>query len=279
MVRRSLILLALGSASGLFAWTAYGKQAPPIASAPSFVNSAKLEGSIGCAAAGCHNNQGRAGQVNRPSVAGSEYTTWVHDPHAKAYQPLLEERSRRMVRAYTKDGNAEAYTTALCLSCHSTSTAAEPVPSQAIREEGVGCEACHGASGNYRTVHYQSFWAGLSAAQKATFGLKDTKTLTTRMELCAGCHVGNKDKEVNHDLLAAGHPRLAFEYASFHNVLPRHWRDKATEAESFERFFPQTKPKYGADFELRIWAPSPAPTGSPSTAPSVPACTRCPTAS
>jgi hypothetical protein len=48
---------------------------------------------------------------------------------------------------------------------------------------------------------------------------------------CAGCHVGSQPapgfrgvRDVNHDLIAAGHPRLNFEYAAFLANLPPHWK-------------------------------------------------------
>ena len=45
------------------------------------------------------------------------------------------------------------------------------------------------------------------------------------------CHVGDGSREVNHDLIAAGHPRLKFEYAAYYANYPRHW----TEQEKKER--------------------------------------------
>jgi hypothetical protein len=41
---------------------------------------------------------------------------------------------------------------------------------------------------------------------------------------CAECHVGAKDREVNHDLIAAGHPPLRFEFAMDMARMPKHWR-------------------------------------------------------
>jgi len=32
--------------------------------------------------------------------------------------------------------------------------------------------------------------------------------------------------EVDHDLIAAGHPRLFFDYAAYHDLLPRHWKEQ-----------------------------------------------------
>src|SRR5262245_288048 len=56
--------------------------------------------------------------------------------------------------------------------------------------------------------------------------------IETRIAACTGCHVGApRDdinglplRDVNHDLIAAGHPRLSFEYNIFLSNLPPHWR-------------------------------------------------------
>ena len=62
-----------------------------------------------------------------------------------------------------------------------------------------------------------------------------------RARLCARCHVGEGAADVNHDLIAAGHPRLAYEFAAMMADLPeRHWSRSAELAR-----FP--------DFEARAW--------------------------
>jgi hypothetical protein len=68
-----------------------------------------------------------------------------------------------------------------------------------------------------------------------------TKDVTVRATLCAGCHVGGPGREVGHDLIAVGHPRLNFELTSKLSKLPKHWDDAA------ER---RSQP----DLEARIWA-------------------------
>jgi len=51
-------------------------------------------------------------------------------------------------------------------------------------------------------------------------------------KVCAGCHVGaapTKDtplRDVNHELIAAGHPRLNFEFGAFQANIPAHWRPR-----------------------------------------------------
>jgi hypothetical protein len=43
---------------------------------------------------------------------------------------------------------------------------------------------------------------------------------------CTPCHVGTPAAEVTHDMIAAGHPRLNFEYLTFLELLPRHWKKR-----------------------------------------------------
>ena len=74
----------------------------------------------------------------------------------------------------------------------------------------------------------------ISAADKYDrFGFMDTKNLVSRIEQCAGCHIGQDARgglplrDVNHDLIAAGHPRLNFEFAAYHENQPKHWKSSA----------------------------------------------------
>jgi hypothetical protein len=53
----------------------------------------------------------------------------------------------------------------------------------------------------------------------------DTRDLTRRAEKCLTCHLGNDEKSVDHEMIAAGHPDLYFELDSFSAVMPRHWKE------------------------------------------------------
>jgi hypothetical protein len=68
----------------------------------------------------------------------------------------------------------------------------------------------------------------LSTAQKAEHGFRDLRSATTQATTCVVCHVGSPTATVDHDLIAAGHPRLAFEFSAFRSLLPKHW-DAASE--------------------------------------------------
>ena len=130
------------------------------------------------------------------------------------------------------DGKLDAHENPLCLKCHA------PVPN--ARAEGVGCSACHGPSEKWLSEHYLPDWKAKSNRDKWTeTGFVPTKNLVARISNCATCHVGSADREVNHDLIAAGHPRLAFEYTRFHyqEGYRKHWEERT----------PQP------DFEVRAW--------------------------
>jgi hypothetical protein len=183
-----------------------------------------------CAAASCHNG----GQVGRE---GSEFSTWADgDPHRKAFSVLYNEDSTRIMRnlAAGEPGRwtAKAHQEALCLKCHAVNEEkdyhGERVAGRAVAD-GVDCNGCHGPGKAWLSVHYQDGWKALTDREKfERYGFLPTKDLVARALNCAGCHVGQRDREVNHDLIAAGHPRLAFEYTRYHYQpqYTKHWQER-----------------------------------------------------
>jgi hypothetical protein len=57
--------------------------------------------------------------------------------------------------------------------------------------------------------------------------MRDLRDPARRAENCLTCHLGSADKGVDHEMIAAGHPDLYFELASFTAAMPRHWREHA----------------------------------------------------
>src|SRR5205823_4697135 len=157
-----------------------------------------------------------------------------------AYRVLTEPRSRRIVELLHGDRPGKptpAHQDRRCLSCH----APEAATAEPLAARGVGCESCHGPAERWLTAHYQDEFKTLTRREKAEpYGLYPTKGLAFRAALCASFHVGDAGREVDHDLIAAGHPRLAFEYTGYHHnpKYSRHWRETG----------------YGPDFDARAWA-------------------------
>jgi hypothetical protein len=187
----------------------------------------KWMGAATCSAASCHHENDVPGQPR------SEFSTWAgSDPHARAYRVLLTERSDTIARNYTRRDDAKAINEPICLKCHASFDAPDlDAHKQQTGEryfigDGVSCESCHGRAEKYLTTHYQSGFKELSLDDKAKqYGLRPTKDLAHRARLCAECHVGETlGKEVNHDLMAGGHPRIVFEMSGYHHIYPRHWR-------------------------------------------------------
>src|SRR5260370_5872303 len=52
--------------------------------------------------------------------------------------------------------------------------------------------------------------------------MHDARNVIHRTEKCLECHLGTKNKFVDHEMIAAGHPELDFELDSFSAVMPRH---------------------------------------------------------
>jgi hypothetical protein len=171
-----------------------------------------------CSAAGCH------GAPGGPGDDRAAYTTWLaDDPHSRAYEVLLTERSLRIARALIPPTDTPE-TERRCLDCHvdPKQSSFEDVAMFSVRD-GVGCESCHGASGRWLEPHSRPGWSALPAARKRASGLTPLDDLDLRAETCVACHVGAPGREVGHDLIAAGHPRLAFELTSYMAQVPNHW--------------------------------------------------------
>jgi hypothetical protein len=71
---------------------------------------------------------------------GMIYEKWTETAHSKAFETLASDESKAVYAKLGKTGDPRA--DAECLACHT-------VPDTAFYADGVGCEACHGAGGDY----------------------------------------------------------------------------------------------------------------------------------
>jgi hypothetical protein len=123
-------------------------------------------------------------------------------------------------------GLPSAATAPRCLACHSLNPDAADRAKMFDTSDGVSCENCHGPASNWLGPHTTKDW---THQQSVDAGMQDLRDLTRRTEQCLTCHLGTADKKVDHELIAAGHPDLYFELASFSSVMPRHWQKKKEE--------------------------------------------------
>jgi hypothetical protein len=177
----------------------------------------KYIGPGSCAATSCH---GSVKPIAGSRIFQNEYSTWIiQDKHSRAYQALTGDVGERMARILKLGAKAEE--SPKCLACH----ALNPPPEQRGRafeiSEGVSCENCHGPASAWLGPHTTRSWPH---EKSVALGMADTRDVIHRTEKCLECHLGTKNKFVDHEMIAAGHPDLYFELDSFSAVMPRHWK-------------------------------------------------------
>jgi hypothetical protein len=169
-------------------------------------------GAGGCQSSNCHGGTAPLPE-SQSRILGNEFKTWsVEDRHSLAYKKLTEPRARRMAEILKiKD----AATDKRCTVCHVVGS-----PEKSV-SDGVACEACHGPAGDWLGSHIQPNSHAASIAR----GMTDTKNLEVRAKTCLACHLGTGERVVDHELIAAGHPDLAFELDTFTFAQPAHHRE------------------------------------------------------
>jgi len=177
----------------------------------------KYIGPGSCAATSCH---GSVKPIPGSRILQNEYSTWIlQDKHSRAYQALMGDVGERMARVLKLGAKAEE--TAKCLACHALYTTPEQRGRVFEISEGVSCENCHGPASAWLGPHTTRSW---QHEKSLALGMYDTRNVIHRTEKCLECHLGTKNKFVDHEMIAAGHPDLYFELDSFSAVMPRHWK-------------------------------------------------------
>jgi len=191
---------------------------------------ARFLGVASCAGSTCHGRMEGDGTV----VRQDELMRWQEPStpggaHSRAFAVLSNSRSQFIARNL---GISNAATAPTCLGCHSS----DAVGGAAFRSDGVGCESCHGPSGDWIASHYAGVGttvdpdAEMRAKHLANLGaglmkLEDPKV---RASVCLDCHFGaaGEGQFVTHRIMAAGHPRIAFEIDLFSTLQQHHAEDR-----------------------------------------------------
>jgi hypothetical protein len=177
----------------------------------------KYTGPGSCSSPACH---GGVQARDETSVLQNEYSTWVvRDKHARAYVNLTGPVGTRMAKIL---GLPKPDTAPRCLACHALDVPVDQRARTFDLTDGVGCENCHGPASAWLGPHTTRDW---KYEKSLDLGMYNTRDLVKRSEKCLSCHLGNSDKSVDHELIAAGHPDLYFELESFMSVMPPHWKD------------------------------------------------------
>jgi len=178
----------------------------------------KYTGPGSCASPSCH---GGVAPRSDNSVWQNEYSTWVvKDKHAQAYTVLSNPVAVRMAKILELSSSAD--TAPKCLACHTLDVPAADRARTFDLADGVSCESCHGPASNWLGPHTTKGW---THQQSIDAGMYDDRDLISRSQKCLTCHLGTSEKFVDHQMIAAGHPDLYFELASFSAVMPKHWQE------------------------------------------------------
>lgn len=237
-----------------------------VALVPQEKHAPHMIGRAGCSANGCHGQVGESSAKTGLDTWRSSFTIdMAKDPHTRAYAVLNGELSTKMMRRLNRVSadavlpeEQKATHDYRCLACHSNPSLAEEVRAkvaipQSLLAEGVNCEACHGSAEKWQISHVSWTKPATRAADFANGGMLELNDLGNRAVACAGCHIGAPAdaehgfavRDMNHDMIAAGHPRLKFDSADRLQRLPAHWheRDRST--------FPGSPRK---DYLLEAWS-------------------------
>jgi hypothetical protein len=178
----------------------------------------KFNGPGSCASPACH---GSVEVRSETPVEQNEYSIWVvKDKHARAFSVLSNDVAKRISRLMDlKQPDMEPR----CLGCHALN-AKDTEKAETFRDisDGVSCESCHGPASGWLGRHTEKDW---KHEESVKLGMKDLRDPANRAENCLRCHLGDKDNSVDHELIAAGHPDLVFELASYTAAMPKHWKE------------------------------------------------------
>lgn len=200
MLAAAFLLLVIGAATA----------SPP---AP-----AGFEGVASCAGTTCHGRMEADGAV----VRQDELMRWQEPSspggaHSRAFAILSGRRSRQIAATL---GLGDPTAEPACLGCHSTPT--DGVQGRRfLTNDGVSCEGCHGGASSWIASHYA---VGASHAQNVANGMTALDRPTARAGVCLDCHLGSArtGQYVTHSMMAAGHPRIAFELDLFSTMQQHH---------------------------------------------------------
>ena len=179
-----------------------------------------FEGVASCGGTTCHGRLEADGKVVRQDeLARWQEPSTQGGAHSRAFAILSGTRARQITATL---GLGDPAAAPACLGCHST-----PASVRGARfrvSDGVGCEACHGASSGWIASHYA---VGASHAANVARGMLALERPAVRAALCLDCHLGSAraGQFVDHRMMSAGHPRLGFELDLFSTLQQHHDED------------------------------------------------------
>lgn len=124
------------------------------------------------------------GSCHKQEKTGAVYLVWEKSAHAGAFNTLKTKEAEEIAKK--KGLTKPAAESPECLKCHVTGGGtATNVETTFKKEEGVTCEACHGAASGYKMVHNKPENKAKAVAAGLIEGSK------TDAKPCQECHNAN----------------------------------------------------------------------------------------
>jgi hypothetical protein len=199
----------------------------------------RFEGAASCAGSTCHGRSEGNGKV----VRQDELMHWQEPSspggaHSRAYAVLAGARGQQIAATL---GLGSATSAPACLGCHATDAPSAQRGERFQLTDGVGCESCHGASSGWLATHYT---VPATHSSNIAQGMIALERPVARAAVCLDCHFGSSQPGhfVTHRMMAAGHPRIAFELDLFSTLQQHHDEDA------------DYKARKGQTDSVRLWA-------------------------
>lgn len=181
--------------------------------------------------------------VQAPVWQRSSRIWFEQDPHARAYTKLLNSHSQRIVAQLVEaaiEVDTREYRQVLrerCVSCHANEQASDDKI-----KLGIDCQVCHGPATAWGEEHYSQSTLSRGDHRFDRSQRVNLESIEQRARLCSDCHIGRinrgpglRDREVDHRLMAAGHPTMYFDLENYLDRYPKHW-DEAEEEQRLGEF-------------------------------------------
>lgn len=179
-------------------------------------------GVASCAGSTCHGRMIADGKIVRQDeLARWQEPSTPGGAHSRAFNILSSPRSQQIAATL---GLGDATQAKDCLGCHATPAGGSEKGARFLTNDGVGCEACHGAASGWIASHYA---VGATHAGNVANGMVPLEKPVARAAVCLDCHFGSTrpGQFVTHRIMAAGHPRISFELDLFSAMQAHHDED------------------------------------------------------